>query len=122
MSGKGLNFPTMIIQGVGYYEVRMSSQEGMIKIDEGSLRIDRNTLNFSGTIKTVVIPLSDIEKIIPYDTSMIGICKKKRQRHYNFMWGNNAEVKFLGATDDDVKVKPLTGNVVAQFINQFTKI
>jgi hypothetical protein len=104
-----------IVKGFWLRQGKTKSQDELTKIDEGSLTITYKNLTFAGNSNTISIPLNKIVRMQPYRDG-IGVYKEGRQREYRFSWGKNVNMKLIGFSEDDGKIKPLGGFVVNQFI------
>jgi hypothetical protein len=106
----------MVLPGVELYQVGdVKTHEAPRKIDEGNLIISNKNLAFTGVSTNVVFLLSAVTRVQPYENA-IDIYEKGKKAAYKFMWGNKITMKLTGIPNDDGKVKPLAGWIVAQFI------
>jgi hypothetical protein len=106
----------MVLPGVELYEIGdTKTREAPIKADDGNLTISSTKLTFTGTSNTVFFPLSRITRVQPYENAL-DIYEKSRKEPYKFVWGINIKMKLMGIPNDDGRVKPLAGWIVAQFI------
>jgi hypothetical protein len=104
-----------IVKGFWLRKGQIKSHDELTKIDEGYLTITYENLTFAGNANTISIPLRKIVRMQPYSDG-IGIYKEGRQKEYRFSWGKNIDMKLVGFSEDDGKIKPLGGFVVNQFI------
>jgi hypothetical protein len=90
--------------------------EELTLIDEGYLDFSKKNITFCGHSNTISFPLNKVARFQPY-TDGIGIYKDGRIKEYRFAWGKDINMKLVGVTSDNGKVKPLSGGLISKVLD-----